>query len=216
MCGSSLQEAIFQLQKRDMETGTRAVVEEAAQLLADGREIEAGALVEKAEAMLASGFHPESNGGVKTNGTGQSQAPEEDAVLTRIADKLTQTVSQALVAAFRDVRQHLTTEMHDLRMPVEERLGKLEQANVERQGEIANLATRQDSHEERLAGFDAALSDITAGIAPALARLDRHTEVLRSLCQHQTQRVTVLDQVLEAVVRLKEAPTVNAALADNL
>jgi hypothetical protein len=85
MCGTSLQEAIFQLQKPDMETGTRAVVEEAAQLLADER-------------------------GVKTNGTAQSQALQEDVVLTRIADKLTQTVSQALLAAFRDVRQHLARD----------------------------------------------------------------------------------------------------------
>jgi hypothetical protein len=38
-----LQEAIIDLQKRDLTTETRCLVEEAAQLLADGRDIEARA-----------------------------------------------------------------------------------------------------------------------------------------------------------------------------
>ena len=54
MTDRNLEEAIFQLQKLNTENGVKHLVEEAAQLFANGRQIEAGALMEKAEAMMAS------------------------------------------------------------------------------------------------------------------------------------------------------------------
>src|ERR1700686_1412274 len=53
MTDRNLEEAIFQLQKLNTENGVKQLVEEAAQLFANGRHIEAGALMEKAEAMMA-------------------------------------------------------------------------------------------------------------------------------------------------------------------
>ena len=51
MTDRNLEEAIFQLQKLNTENGVKQLVEEAAQLYAGGRHIEAGALMEKAEAI---------------------------------------------------------------------------------------------------------------------------------------------------------------------
>jgi hypothetical protein len=52
MTDRNLEDAIFQLQKLNTENGVKKLAEEAAQLLANGRQIEASALMEKAEAMI--------------------------------------------------------------------------------------------------------------------------------------------------------------------
>ena len=53
MLDRNLEEAIFQMQKLNTENGVKQLVEEAAQLFANGRHMEAGALLEKAEAIMA-------------------------------------------------------------------------------------------------------------------------------------------------------------------
>ena len=53
MTDRNLEEAIFELQRRNTEDGVKRLAEEAARLLAEGRQIEAGAVMEKAEAIMA-------------------------------------------------------------------------------------------------------------------------------------------------------------------
>src|SRR5215469_3559910 len=49
----SLEERIYQMQKLGLDSGVREILEEASQLCAEGRHIEASALAEKAEAMIS-------------------------------------------------------------------------------------------------------------------------------------------------------------------
>ena len=63
-----LQEAIIDLQKQALCAEARHSVDEAAQLLANGRDIEARALVEKAQAITVAGVHSKRDRVTKVNG----------------------------------------------------------------------------------------------------------------------------------------------------
>jgi len=91
-----LQEAIINLQKRDLCAETRRLVDEAAQLLADGRDLEARALVEKAQAIS-----PEAP--PKLNGATVMQT-----VLQRLSNRLAQEIANALGDAVEELSASLT------------------------------------------------------------------------------------------------------------
>src|SRR5690349_12246366 len=90
-----LQEAIIELQKRDLTPETRHVVDEAARLLLDGRDIEARALIEKAQAITVprtptDGESPQTDQLAPVNGR---MAPS---ILSRFGGRLALQIESAL------------------------------------------------------------------------------------------------------------------------
>jgi hypothetical protein len=129
MTDQNLQEAIFQLQKRNTENGVKQLVEEAAQLFANGRQTEAGALMEKAEAILAA------RGGKPAAATGSSTSPPlkteerpevDDPVLAHMAARLADGLSTILTGAFEELERHVVGESRKINTSLEQQLERLQ------------------------------------------------------------------------------------------
>ena len=269
----NLEEQIFQWQRLDLDPLIKNVVDEAAQLLAGGRHLEAGALLEKAEAMrLAAGeaktqpAQPDSRGSADLAG---SQASDEQ-VLAQLASDLASGIAngiaKTLAGSIQNLQKHLVGETRRLSSSVDQKFEKL-QATVERllplnerieqvaeavsaqrsaglaieqkyeqlttataslqegdaqhqtaitalhgqmqdlsasvSGEIATISTKLNVHDQELSAFRSTLSDLSPGVAKLIERLDRQAGVIRYLHEAQAHRENTLDQLVEALTRLK-------------
>jgi chromosome segregation ATPase len=138
MTDRNLEEAIFQLQKLNTENGVKKLVEEAAQLLANGRQIEASALMEKAEAMMAakSGKTPAVNH-APSNPVNHQERPRaeertkvDEQVMANMAGKLADGLSKILTGAFEELEHHIVGESRKVSTSIELQIERL-QATVE-------------------------------------------------------------------------------------
>ena len=139
MTDRNLEEAIFQLQKLNTENGVKKLADEAAQLFANGRQIEASALMEKAEAMIAakSSKHvPALNHQSSTPVTPQEKpkveerAKVDEQAMTNMAGKLADGLSKILMGAFQELERHIVGESRKVSTSIEQQLGRL-QATVD-------------------------------------------------------------------------------------
>jgi chromosome segregation ATPase len=138
----NLEEAIFQLQKLNMENGVKQLVEEAAQLFANGRHIEAGALLEKAEAIVANrgahtgAVHPSAPAGLKDQtklgerAKVDERARVDEQAMANMAGKLADGLSKILTGAFQELERHIIGESRKISTSLEQQLDRL-QATVE-------------------------------------------------------------------------------------
>ncbi|HUJ20905.1 MAG TPA: hypothetical protein VLX58_05245 [Bryobacteraceae bacterium] len=133
MTDRNLEESIFQLQKLNTENGVKQLVEEAAQLFASGRHIEASALMEKAEAMIAArnGRNPAEQSPATPAGQPQLSKTDggsrmDEQVMTNLAGKLADGLSRILTGVFQDLEQHIVGESRRLSTSFEQQLGRLQ------------------------------------------------------------------------------------------
>jgi hypothetical protein len=201
------------LQRKEMPGETRRLVEEAAQLLGDGREIEARALVEKAQAIASIGGHP--SGGHTgaaavvavapapiTNG---APAPSlEEAGLQQFAAKLSAGITAALTNALMDVQRYAAEEARKLARAVEARVDKIAGEIRALRETDEQLDRRISAHDERLAAIDQAGVGFTAGLAGLNERIDHQTDLLRGMQQRQAHRAAVLHEALGNIAKLRE------------
>jgi len=237
MTDLSLPDTVIALQRLDLLPETREVVEEAARLLQEGREMEARALVEKAEALAAQASHAKPNG----NGNGHGKGASHDigdsrwagAMIGPIAEKLATGFTAVLTSVLEDIYQHTGDQVQVVASVLEERIHGIEeavqktstfeerleqvaaeqhvlrQAHDETSGAIdlwhqAGLESRLAAVEERVTGIDQIVRDLQPQVSTVMTRLDRQTDVLRSLEQRHAQRVSALNHVLDNLSRLRE------------
>ncbi len=200
MTDQKLEEAIFQLQKNDTENGVKQLAEEAAQLFARGRHIEAGALLEKAEAMMAksgtaspAGKH----GSLGTVGQPHQTKPEERAkvdeqAMANIAGKLADGLSTVLKGAFQELERHIVGESLKISSSFEQQIGRLEasvsglaqlKVKFEQLAEAVSeqrlAGTAIGQRHEQLSGLLTALQQITARHETEFGALRGETTALR-------------------------------------
>lgn len=215
MTNISLPETVIALQRLDLLPETRQVVEEAARLLQDGREMEARALVEKAEALAAQA----SSGKRKGDDNRNDDTRGAGAMLAPIAEKLATGFTAVLTRVLEDIYHHTGDQVQVVASVLEERIHgieealhktnsfeeRLEQLAVEHQSlGHASLETRLAAVEERVTGIDQTVRDLQPQVTTVLTRMDRQADALRSLEQRQAQRVSALNQVLDNLSRLRE------------
>jgi chromosome segregation ATPase len=143
MTDRNLEEAIYQLQKLNTENGVKKLAEEAAQLLASGRQIEAGALMEKAEAMMAakSGKAPAVNHAPAIPVNHQERPKTEDRakvdeqLMANMAGKLADGLSKILTGAFEELERHIVGESRKVSSSIELQVERL-RATVESLGHL--------------------------------------------------------------------------------
>src|SRR2546426_4432339 len=130
MTDRNLEEAIFQLQKLNTENGVKQLVEEAAQLYAGGRHIEAGALMEKAEAMIAAAKSPSLSDLPQTAPAHANMHMErtktDEQAIASMAGKLADGLAKILLGAFHELEVHLVGESRKLSASFEEQLARLQ------------------------------------------------------------------------------------------
>ena len=235
MTDRSLEDAIFHLRRSNPDQGVQKVVDEAAKLMAQGRQIEAGALIEKAEAMSGANGRPEENGHVEENGR-----PHEK-VMSRINEKLAASLAEVLASAFRELEQHMMDEGRKLTQSFHHQIDKL-QTTVESLGalkeSLAQLAETvsqnkaaspsQEQYSKLAAEVmelhkaegrqDSDIADVRQKTAEMASEITRHQAELTTLKAAVSERsekiasmIETIDKQSEVIRTLNEAETRRAA-----
>src|SRR6266849_4902665 len=127
MTDRNLEEAIFQLQRRNTENGVKPLVEEAAQLFASGRHMEAGALMEKAEAMIAAkSGKPAVGNGPATPVSHSERAKLDEQAMANMAGRLADGLSKILTGAFEELERHIVGESRKISASFGQQLDRLQ------------------------------------------------------------------------------------------
>jgi DNA repair exonuclease SbcCD ATPase subunit len=186
----NLEERIFRLQKLDLNPDVQKVVEEAARLFAEGRHLEAGALVEKAEALgVAAG-----EAGTPDEGRLPGEnAAEEQAVAGLIANLAT-GVAKVLATALHDLEGHIFAESRKFTESFSRQIGKL-QAAVE---SLMPLG-------ERIEQLTQAVSEQRSVGAMALERCEQLSAALQEAgARHELQIGALRDEAQASSAALSE------------
>lgn len=204
----NLEEAIYQLQKLNNENGVKLLVEEAAQLFANGRDIEAGALLEKAEAIAANrGVIPAANRPSAPAGQTDQLKLEERAkvddrarvdeqAMANMAGKLADGLSKILTGAFHELERHIIGESRKISTSLEQQLERL-QATVEsltqlkvKFEQLTEAVTEQKSagaamgqKHDQVSAQVVALHELTARHETEMGALRGETTTLRAEAQ---------------------------------
>jgi chromosome segregation ATPase len=200
MTDQKLEEAIFQLQKHNTENGVKQLAEEAAQLFAHGRHIEAGALLEKAEAMMAKGGP--ASPAVKHSSLGpvgqahqsklEERAKVDEQAMVNIAGKLADGLSTVLKGAFQELERHIVGESLKISSSFEQQIERLEatvsglaqlKVKFEHLGEAVSeqrsAGAAIGQRHEQLSGVVTVLQEITARHETEFGALRGETTALR-------------------------------------
>jgi outer membrane murein-binding lipoprotein Lpp len=277
MTDRNLEEAIFELQRLNTENGVKRLAEEAAQLFAEGRQIEASAVMEKAEAMLAVRSGPASSHGPSSHVIRPRQEERtkvDEQTMAKMAAKLADGLSSILTGAFDELERHILGESRKISTSFEQQLdrlqatvGTLEQlqakfkdlsdavsevrstasASSQKQDQFSTsvagleatsarhdkeigalrgettalrteakdyatvvahqmdaLSARIGLHQEDLTGLKSTLAEISRKMAGFGERVDRQSDVIRSITDSQAKRAIAFDELLAVLTRLKE------------
>ncbi len=221
----SLSEAVIALQRQDLGPEARHVIEEAARLLGEGRDMEARALVEKAEALAAQHANGKGtvgipngttgNGASKVNGNAAALPPT---IIAPMAAKLAAGFTSVMTDVLQDVHRYTGEQIQAVGRALEERILTIQTAIRSVAGleeRLDQLATIQDArfqsvhqaHEE-IWGAVRALQQTDQEQAASIAKTTATTEALSQRMQQQAdgvaarfatveERVSVLDKVTQ-------------------
>ena len=194
-----LQEAIIDLQKRDLSDATRHLVEEAAQLLANGRDIEARALVEKAQAITVPDAYPKSNGSTKTTSplTGETT---EQALIARVSIRLAQAITGVLTEAVEDLHLNFGAQMKEVVRSVEDRLTEI----TSQLKALSLLHERVERIEQDETARASAAQERWAGLSASIVSLQEADHGRRVEAEHFSRSVSVELEMMSARVAAHE------------
>ena len=214
----SLPETVIALQRLDLLPETRQVVEEAALLLQDGREMEARALVEKAEALAAQASNGKPNGKSNGNGhgngngNGSSDNRWAGAMLAPIAEKLATGFTAVLTSVLEDIYHHTGDQVQIVASALEERIHGIEEAlqKTDTVGErLEQLAVEhqvlRQAHDETSGAVNlwhqASLESRLAAVEERVTGID---QIVRDMQPHVTTVLTRLDRHTDALRSLEQ------------
>jgi chromosome segregation ATPase len=130
MTDRNLEEAIFELQKLNTENGVKRLADEAAQLFAAGRQIEASAVMEKAQAMLAVKSGQSALGQNAASHAGRPKSEErtkaDEQTMANMAARLADSLSTILTGAFEELERHILGEGRKISSSFERQLDRLQ------------------------------------------------------------------------------------------
>jgi archaellum component FlaC len=239
MTDRSLEDAIFHLRRSNPDQSVQKVVDEAAKLMAQGRQIEAGALIEKAEAMSGVNGRVEEN--VRAEANGHAHENSQEKVMNRINEKLAGSLAEVLAGAFHELEQHMMDEGKKLTQSFQHQIDKL-QTTVESLGalkeSLSSLADTVSQHKAATASqeqhnklaaevaqlhkgesrHDADIADIRHKAGQMAAEINKHQAELAALKTAVTDRsekiismIETIDKQSEVIRSLNEAETRRAA-----
>jgi chromosome segregation ATPase len=185
MTDRNLEEAIFQLQKLNTENGVKSLVEEAAQLFASGRHIEAGALMEKAEAMIAAkSGKPVPANPAPLAASHAERAKFDDQAMAQMAGRLADGLSKILTGAFEELERHVVGESRKISFSFGQQLDRL-QATVDslqqlpvRFEQVNDAVSQQRSAAEAIAQK---YEQLSTGVTTLEGTSSRHEKEIGSL-----------------------------------
>lgn len=174
MTDRNLEEAIFDLQKRNTEDGVKRLAEEAARLLAEGRQIEAGAVMEKAEAIMAvragKPISAHSSSSHVTRPKPEERTKVDEQAMANMAAKLADGLSKILTGAFEELERHIVGESRKISTSFDQQLDRL-------QATVGSLEQLQAKFEH----LSDAVSEVRSAAAGSTQRLDQFSTSMAAL-----------------------------------
>src|SRR5579872_2144025 len=187
MTSRNIEEAIYQLQKSNTEDGVKQLVEEAAQLFAKGRHMEAGALMEKAEALVAnSGAQPANRPSSAPASKPEIKLEErvDDQAMANVAGRLADGLSKILTGAFQELERHIIGESIKASTSLAQQLEKL-RATVESltllRGQLEQLTQAVTDHKTTGTALGQKHDEVSTQVAALLETTARHQTELGAL-----------------------------------
>lgn len=174
MTDRKLEEAIFDLQRRNTEDGVKRLADEAARLFAEGRQIEAGAVMEKAEAIMAVhagkpvATHGSSSQIMRPNLEERTKVDEQ--AMANVAAKLADGLSKILTGAFEELERHIVGESRKISTSFDQQLDRL-------QTTVSSLEQLQAKFEH----LSDAVSEVRSSAAASTQRLDQVSNRMAAL-----------------------------------
>lgn len=185
-----LSDAVYSLRHRDLSPEARQTVEEAARLLADGREGEARALLEKAEALAA--LPAAANGAAKT-----PAAPA--AGVAPLAAKLAEGFTAVLTRVLEDLHQYAGEQVQSAVDSLADHIAHLDTTIRDTTGEAARLGQRVDEQQAGLLAVQQAQAEVWTAIRRLQQSGQEHHESIsrvaaaaEELTQHMSSQVDVV------------------------
>jgi len=204
-----LQEAIIELQKRELTPETRHVVDEAARLLLDGRDIEARALIEKAQAIAVP----------RTPTDGESPQPDQLApvngrmapsILSRFGGRLALQIESALNETVEELFCDLRAEVAQAAAGLESQLADIHS----RLQLVSTLQARVDLVEREMSSSSAAAREESQRFVSSLEELNQaHRSRLDDLSEHVSMR---MEKFMSQLAAQEERVDALFGLADNV
>jgi hypothetical protein len=180
-----LQEAIIDLQKQDLTSESRHVVEEAARLLLDGRDIEARALFEKAQAM-AIPRNPTAGGATDSDQRAPVNGRIAPTILSRLSGRLAAQIEDTLNETVEELFGDLSVEVSQAAARVESQLADIQS----RLQIVSHLQSRLDRFEQEMSLSSAAASKESQRFVASLEELNQaHRCRLEELSDHVSDRM---------------------------
>jgi hypothetical protein len=225
MTDQNLAEAIIAMQRQDLMPTTREVVDEAARLLGEGREMEARALVEKAEALAARATIPNGNAAngkpAVANGSsrvkvGPGWAPQ--GIVAPLAAKLAAGFTEVLTNVLEDVHRYTGDQIQAVANALDEHIQNMEAALRhaagvgERLEQLAtehetNLRVVQHGQEELWSAVralqhadeeqTASITRVSAATEELTQDLVSHVDAVASRFETVDQRISLLDRFMQ-------------------
>ena len=174
MTDRNLEEAIFELQRRNTEDGVKRLAEEAARLLAEGRQIEAGAVMEKAEAIMAvragKPISAHGSSGHVTRPKPEERTKVDEQAMANMAAKLADGLSKILTGAFEELERHIVGESRKISTSFDQQLDRL-------QATVGSLEQLQAKFEH----LSDAVSEVRSSAATSSQKLDQFSTSMAAL-----------------------------------
>ncbi len=231
MTDRSLEDSIFRLRRTTLTPNVQRIVDEAANLIPEGKQAEAAALIEKAEALAGTNHVGENH--VAENRVAESRVEHrtDSKTIAHITEKLAAGQAALLAGAFQELEEHLAAESRKLTEPIHRRLEKLQhsvdgaveqynalakevvmlrQAEVKRDTEIHEIRSHAGQmtaeigkHDEALTAIKTAFAEETRKMSAIIEKIDAQAELIGFLHDSELQRATALERALEAFSQLK-------------
>jgi chromosome segregation ATPase len=166
MTDRNLEEAIFEMQRLNTEDGVKRLAEEAARLFAEGRQIEAGAVMEKAEAIMTvrAGKPVPAHGSSShlTRPKPEERTKVDEQAMANMAAKLADGLSKILTGAFDELERHIVGESRKISTSFDQQLDRL-------QATVSSLEQLRAKFEH----LSDAVSEVRSSVAASSQKLDQ-------------------------------------------
>jgi chromosome segregation ATPase len=190
----SLEERVYDLQKRDSSVLVRQILEEATHLLGEGRHVEASALVDKAEAMSSASVR-ESDRTDTAAGCVDPNAAKMKKLAAKLVADIGNGLAKVLVGAIEDLEQHITGETRSLTSAFSHRFDKIEaaieclQPIAERLELVVQSGAVADAKYAQLAAATASLQEADSRHDAEIGALRNQFEGLAAFSRDRTNEI---------------------------
>jgi hypothetical protein len=195
---NSLSEAVILLQRQELAPEARDIVEEAARLLAEGREGEARALIEKAEALAALHQPAAAAAEVAPQQLQTTAAPNLHAIVAPIAARLTEGFTGLLTGVLQEIHSYAGDQIRVAGQFLQQHINELDTAICDLVVVGERLQEQASEHQTRLDGAIQTQEELRGSVVALQESGREQTEALHGVIRVANELSSNLAEQVEA------------------